>query len=115
MEQNLSATLVNWVLSAFALIVTSFLVPGFRLNGFVSALLAAIVVGFLNAILRPILIFLTLPINILTLGLFTFVVNAIILKIAAAIIKGFEISSWWAAVLGAVMLALINMLILAIF
>ena len=103
---SLVPTLVHWVVSAAALLVTAKLIPGFRLKGFGSALWAAVVIGIANAVIWPILIFLTLPINILTLGLFTFVVNAMVLKLCAAFLDGFEIKSWTAAILGAVVLAI---------
>ena len=104
-----------WVLSATALFITSRMVKDFEIKSFGSAMLASLVVGFLNMILRPILFFLTLPINILTLGLFTFVVNAIILKLAAGMLKNFNIKGWWPAILGALVLAIINVLIFWIF
>lgn len=107
--------LLVWVLSALGLYLTASVVPGFVLGSFGSAMLAAIVVGFFNMLLRPILLLLTLPINILTLGLFTFVVNAIILKIAASFISGFAIKDWWAAILGAIVLAVIQSILFWLF
>jgi putative membrane protein len=100
----------NLLLSAVALLLTSYFVPGFRINSFGSAIIAAVVIGLLNWSLRPILFFLTLPINILTMGLFTFVVNAIILKLAAAMLSGLDINSWLSAIFGAVVLAILHML-----
>lgn len=107
--------LLVWILSAAGLYLTASVVPGFVLGSFSAAMIAAIVVGFFNMLLRPLLLILTLPINILTLGLFTFVVNAIILKIAAALIDGFEIKSWGAAILGAVVLAVIQAILFWLF
>ncbi len=103
--------LLVWLLSSLGLLITSKLVSGFEVKSFGSAMLASMVVGLLNVILRPILLFLTLPINILTLGLFTFVVNAIVLKAAAGILKGFNIKGWGAAIIGAFVLALVNMIL----
>ena len=107
--------LLIWILTAAALIITSYFVPGFKISGFGSAMLAAVVIGFLNAILRPILLILTLPVNIVTLGLFTFVVNAIILKLAARMLSGFEIDSWGSAIIGAVVLSIVHLVIFTIF
>lgn len=104
--------LVTWILSALCLYLTAIIVPRFTIHSFPSALWAAVVIGFLNMVLRPILWFLTLPINILTLGLFTFVVNAIILKLAAKLLKGFDIDGWLPAILGAIVLAILQSLLL---
>lgn len=100
--------LVHWLVSGLALLGTSYLVPGFRIRDFGSALIAALVIGLINALIRPLLIFLTLPINILTLGLFTFVVDGFVLKVTAAILKGFEIRGWFSAIFGALVLAIIG-------
>jgi len=106
--------LVQWLVSAFALRVTAFLVPGFRLHDFPTALIAAFLIGLGNLVIRPFLLFITLPLNILTLGLFTFVVNAIILRLCAAALKGFEITGWLSAVFGAFVLACVSVLLHAI-
>lgn len=103
--------LVIWLLSAVALLATSRLVKGFEIKDFKAALIASVIIGLLNAILRPILIILTLPINILTLGLFTFVVNAIVLKIAAGMMSSFRIDKWSTAVIAAVVLVIVQLLI----
>ena len=103
--------IVTWVLTAAAFLITSRFVPGFKINDFGTAMWVAVVVGVLNILLRPILLLLTLPINILTLGLFTFVVNAIVLKAAAAMTKGFDIDSWGSALIGAVILAIVHGLV----
>jgi putative membrane protein len=100
-----------WFISAAALLLTSKLVKGFEIKDFSSAMIASLMIGFLNMILRPILLLLTLPLNILTLGLFTFIVNAIVLKSAAGILKGFNIKTWGDAILGAVVLAFVQLLI----
>ena len=100
--------LLRWFLSALAFLTTAFVIPGFEVSGLISALIAAIVVGVANAFIWPILMFLTLPINILTLGLFTFVVNGIVIKMCAAIVPGFKVNSWMAAILGSVVLYIFN-------
>lgn len=107
--------ILTWLLSALALFLTSKVVSGFQITDFKSAMLASVLVGLLNMILRPILLLLTLPVNILTLGLFTFVVNAIVLRAAAGLMKNFKITGWLPAILGAVVLAIINVLLFMIF
>jgi putative membrane protein len=106
---------VTWMVSSIVLYLTAVLVPGITIKSFGSAMWASIVVGLLNMLLRPILIFLTLPINFLTLGLFTFVVNAIVLRMAAGLLKGFDIEGWLPAILGAVVLALLQALVYMFF
>jgi putative membrane protein len=103
--------ILTWVLSAAALLITSKLVDGFEIKDFKSAMIASILVGFLNMTLRWILIILTLPINIITLGLFTFVVNAMILKAAAAFMDNFKIKTWGSAIIGALVLAIVNVIL----
>lgn len=107
--------LLVWLLSSLGLFITSRLVKGFEVSSFGSAMIASMVVGFLNMILRPLLLLLTLPVNILTLGLFTFVVNAMVLRLAASMLKGFNIKSWGPAIIGAFILAVVNMIIFWIF
>jgi putative membrane protein len=100
--------LLHWFVSALALLATAYLVKGFEVKGFGSALLAAVVIGLANATLWWLLIILTLPINVLTLGLFTFVVNGAVLKICAAFLPGFDIKSWMAAIFGSIILTVIS-------
>jgi putative membrane protein len=100
--------LLIWLISAVALIIVAYVVPGFELDGFGSALIAALVVGFLNATLGFLLKIITLPLSIVTLGIFFLVINAIILLIASAIVPGFRIRGFWAAFLGAVVLMLVR-------
>ncbi|MDB5037463.1 MAG: hypothetical protein JWQ35_991 [Bacteriovoracaceae bacterium] len=103
--------IIHWLVSAVALIITAYLVRGFEVKNFFSAMMAAVVIGLANIFIWPVLIFLTLPLNILTLGLFTFVVNGIVLKICAALMPGFEIRSWGAAIFGALILAIVGTLL----
>lgn len=107
--------LLVWLLSALGLFITSKIVDGFEVKSFGSAMVASMVVGFLNMILRPLLLLLTLPVNILTLGLFTFVVNAMVLRLAASMLKGFNIKSWGPAIVGAFVLAIVNVIIFWMF
>lgn len=104
-----------WILSALALLVTSRLVKGFEITGFKGALWAAMVVGLLNVLIRPLLFILTLPVNIITLGLFTFVLNAAVLRMSAGLLRDFKIDGWLPAILGAVVLAVVNMIFQGLF
>lgn len=102
--------LIIWFLSALALVIVAHLIPDFEIDGFGSALIASLVVGFLNATLGFLLKLLTFPLGIITLGLFFLVINAIILLLASALVPGFRIRGFWAAFLGAVILTLIHLL-----
>jgi putative membrane protein len=103
--------LIRFLVSALALGATSYIVPGFHRGSVSDLLVAALILGVLNAIIRPILILLTLPINLLTLGLFTFVINAGMLKLTDYLVKGFQIDGFIAALIGAVVLSIISALI----
>ena len=107
--------LATWLCAALSLYITAVIVPSFTITSFGSAMFVVIIIGFLNMFIRPILLFLTLPINVLTLGLFTFVVNAMILKMASAFTSGLEIKGWLAAIIGAVVLAFIQSFIFQTF
>ncbi len=100
--------IVRWLVSAVSLIIVDYLVPGFVVHGFLAALIAAVVIGLVNATLGMILKILTLPLTFLTLGLFLLVVNAIMLKFAATISPGFEVQTWTAAFIGALLLSLVS-------
>jgi len=97
-----------WALTAIAFMITAYVVPGFQVSGLLSALTAAAVFGLINALVRPLLVFLTFPITVVTLGAFLLVVNAICLLIASAMTPGFEIRGFWAAVLGWLVLSLVS-------
>jgi putative membrane protein len=101
--------LVNWILSAIALLVVTHVVPGIRVRGLTSALWAAAVIGLVNATLGSLLKLLTFPLTILTLGLFWLVINALMLELASWFAPGFQVVSFWAAFWGAIILSLINM------
>ena len=91
---------VRWLVNSVALLITAAVIPGIQIKGVFTALLAAAVMGVINAFVRPVFLILTLPLNLLTLGLFTFVLNGLMLLLAAAFVPGFEISGFLAAVLG---------------
>lgn len=102
--------LINWLLSALAVGVVSRLIPGFHVSSITSALIAALVIGFVNATLGLILKIITFPLTILTLGIFWFVINALMLEMAAAVVPGFHVDSFASAFWGAIVLSLVNML-----
>ena len=104
--------LLNWLLSAVALLIVSYLVPGFQLQGFKAALIAAIVIGLINATLGMILKLITLPLTLLTLGVFWWVVNALMLMLASALLTpGFRVEGFLWAFLGAIVLSLVNVIL----
>jgi putative membrane protein len=100
--------LLRWLILTGSIIVAAYVIDGIVVRGFFSAFFAAAILGILNAFFRPILIILTLPINILTLGLFTFVINAMLLKMASGVISGFEVHGFWSAVFGSLIISAIN-------
>lgn len=100
--------LVNLILSAMAVFAAAYILPDVEVESFTAALVAAIVLGVINAILRPILLILTLPINVMTLGLFTFVINALIILLVANIVPGFAVNGFIPALILGLVLALIN-------
>jgi putative membrane protein len=106
--------LLHWLLSAIALLVTSEFVTGFHVNGLVAAMIAAAVIGLLNATVGLILKILTFPISILTLGIFLLVINAIMILVASSLVPGFHVDGLGPAFWGAVILALLGMLIRAL-
>ena len=106
--------LVHWLLSAVALIVTAELVPGFDVRSLGAALIAALVIGLLNATLGLVLKILTIPFTILTFGLFLLVINALMILLASSVVRGFHVQGLLPAFLGAIVLALLGMLIRAI-
>jgi putative membrane protein len=100
--------LLTWLLTALALVITSYLVPGFRIENFPAALVAAVVLGLVNAIVKPILVVLTLPITFVTLGLFLFVINAVTIWLAGYITPGFDVLGFLPALLGSIVLTVIS-------
>ena len=92
-----------------AILIISYLLPGvIRVNGVWAALVAAFILGIVNAILRPILIFFTLPITVLTLGLFLLVINGLMLWLVSAIVRGFQVNGFWGAVLGSILISIVS-------
>jgi putative membrane protein len=103
--------LLNWVLSALAVWIVSRVVPGIYVSGPIAALIAALAIGFVNATLGMLLKILTFPLTLITLGLFWFVINALMLKFASALVPGFVVQGFGAAFVGAILLSLVNMML----
>ena len=99
---------VRWFMLAIAIIFASYVLDGIRVESFFSAFFAAAFLGLLNAFFRPILIVITLPINILSMGFFTFVINAILLKMVSGVIAGFEVYGFWTAIFGSLIISAAN-------
>lgn len=102
------SALINLLLSGIAVIITAYLLPGVHVQNFITALVVAVVLGIITAILKPILLLLTLPINILTLGLFTFVINGVVILLVTAIVPGFHVDGFLWAILFSLVLSLVN-------
>jgi len=101
--------LIRWLVSAVSLLIVAYVVPGFRVSGFGGALIAAAVIGFINSTLGLLLKIITFPVWILTFGLFLIIINAAMLKLAAFFMPGlFEVRTWGAAVIGAILLTLVS-------
>ena len=99
---------IRWLILTFAIIVTSYLLDGIYVSGFISAFFAAAILSMLNAFFRPVLLILTLPINVLSLGFFTFVINALMLLMVSGVIPGFNVSGFWSAVFGSLLISLVS-------
>lgn len=97
-----------WILNAIALLIVAYILPGITVASFGSALIAALVLGLLNMLVKPLLVLLTLPITIVTLGLFLLVLNALLFWFAGSILRGFHVSGFWWAVAGAVLYSIIS-------
>jgi putative membrane protein len=106
--QTMQGILARWLILTAAILVTSYVMQGIEVENFFSAFLAAAVLGILNVFFRPILLILTLPINILSLGLFTFVINALLLMMASGVISGFVVRGFWSAVFGSLLISVVS-------
>ncbi len=101
---SIAALLVN----GLAVFITAYILPGVNVQNYLVALIVAVVLGIINTIIRPILIFFTLPVTLLTLGLFVFVINAILIMIVANIVPGFRVESFWWALAFSLVLSIVN-------
>lgn len=103
--------LIRWLLLACALILLTQLDPGIQIRSFGSAMWAAFVIGLLNAFVRPLLIVLTLPVTVLSMGLFLFVINALMFQMASGLLEGFQVQGFWHALLGSVLYSVCSLII----
>lgn len=100
--------LLVWILNAVALLIVAYVLPGISVASFGSALIAALVLGLLNTLVKPVLVLLTLPITVVTLGLFLLVLNALVFWFAGSILKGFQVAGFWWALGGAIVYSLVS-------
>jgi putative membrane protein len=100
--------IIRWIITTLAIMVVPHLVSGVSVEGFGTALAAAAILGVLNALVRPILIILTLPLTVLTLGIFILVINALLFQLAGAVVSGFHIASFWSAILGSLIVSAVS-------
>ena len=103
--------LLKWLLSAAALLFVAYVYEGVSINGYQAALIAAFVIGLLNTLVRPILVILTLPVTVLTVGLFLFVINALMFWSAASLLDGFNVTGFGAALIGSIIYSILSLII----
>jgi putative membrane protein len=106
--------LVVWLINAIALIAVAYLIPSIQVSSFGAALVAALVLGLINAVVRPVLVLLTLPVTIVTLGLFIFVLNGLLFWMVGAWLEGFEVGGFWSGVFGSIVFSLVSWLLSAL-
>jgi len=107
--------LLRWLINAGTLLLLANYLPGIEVSGWYTALIAALILGLVNAVIKPIFVILTLPVNILTLGLFTFVINALLFWFVASFIDGFVVAGFWPAFWGALIMSLVSWLVSSLF
>ena len=106
--------LLVWLVNTAALLAVAYLMPSVTIANFTTALVAAAVLGLVNAVIRPILVLLTLPVTVLTLGLFIFVINGLLFWMVASFLEGFHVTGFWSSVIGAIVYSLISWLLSAL-
>jgi len=107
--------LLIWFLNALALLTVAYVLPGIHVDGFTAALVAALILGLINTLLRPLLILLTLPVTMVTLGLFILVINGLLFWFAGSVLKGFEVNGFWVGVIGALLYSVFSSVLAMIF
>ncbi len=100
--------IIKWLLNGVAIVITAYLLPGVTLTGFGAALITALVLGLINTFIKPVLMLLTLPLNILTLGLLTFVINALLIMLTSALVSGFTVHGFGWALLFSLVLSIVS-------
>ena len=103
--------IIRMVIISLSLGIAEYIVEGITIEGILSLIIASLVIGFINTFIRPILIIMTIPLNILTFGLFTFVLNAILLLIASQVVRGMSIENFWAALAGTIIMSMLSFLL----
>ncbi len=106
--------LLVWLVNTLALIAVAYLVPSISVSGFTAALIAALILGLVNAIIRPVLVLLTLPATIVTLGLFIFVINALLFWFVGSFVPGFVVNGFWAGFIGSILFSIVSWLLSSI-
>ena len=106
--------LLVWLVNALALIAVAYLMPSISIASFTSALIAALVLGLVNAVIRPVLILLTLPATVLTLGLFIFVINGLLFWLVGSVLEGFVVQGFWAGFIGAILFSIVSWVLSAL-
>ncbi|WP_347555603.1 phage holin family protein [Robbsia sp. KACC 23696] len=106
--------LLAWLINAVSLLILPYVIPSIKIRGFGTALVVALVLGLINILLRPVLVLLTLPVTLITLGLFILVINALLFQFAAWLLKGFEVSGFWSAFFGSLLYSVISWLLSAL-
>ena len=100
--------IIGWIVFSIAIYITAYLLPGIQIDSFTTALIASVGLGLVNIVLKPILLLFTLPLNLLTLGLFTFVINALLVMLAGELVPGFFVNNFWWALLFSLVVSVIN-------
>jgi len=100
--------LINWIVSGLAIVITAYLLPGVRLSGFFAALVTALILGLINAFIKPVLSLLTLPLTVMSLGLFALVLNALLIMLTSTIVPGFQVQGFWWALAFSLVLSIVN-------
>lgn len=103
--------IIRWILFALALLFIAWIIPGIHIEGFRAALLSAFVIGLVNVFIRPLFVIITIPITILTLGLFIFIINALLFLLVAKVVPGFQVDGFLSALLGSILLSIISLFI----
>lgn len=103
--------ILRWFISSLALLAVTYIIKGIQITNIATVFVAALILGIINAFLRPLIILVTLPINILTWGLFTFIINGFLFYLASKIVKGFSIANFWTAIFGALLYSVISLLL----
>jgi putative membrane protein len=107
---QMSGLIISWLITTVAILVAAYIIPGIKVDSLGGALVGAAILGILNVVLKPIFVILTLPVTLLTLGLFLFVINALIFWLAGSLLSGFHVQSFWSALLGSLVVSIVSYL-----